>query len=148
MDSSYPLPTKFHDPNHPLRAVTGLLVVASGGAVGAALRYLTTGWIQDLTGSLFPWGTMAVNVIGSFLLGFSVAWLNSTLASPETRQLVTIGFLGSFTTFSTFSYETVAMLEDGEFWQAGFYSLGSFLLGLLAVMAGAFLAANLLHSRS
>lgn len=116
--------------------------------MGAALRYLTTGWIQDLTGSLFPWGTMAVNVIGSFLLGFSVAWLNSTLASPETRQLVTIGFLGSFTTFSTFSYETVAMLEDGEFWQAGFYSLGSFLLGLLAVMAGAFLAANLLHSRS
>ncbi len=120
--------------------MTTLLAVAAGGAVGAVARYLATGWVQNLTGGFFPWGTFFVNAAGCFLLGFSLVWLQGTLTSPLARQFVTIGLLGGFTTFSTFSYETVAMLRDGEWWRAGGYSLGSVALGLMAVIAGGALA--------
>jgi len=109
--------------------VTPILVVASGGALGAVARYLATGWVQDLTGGFFPWGTFAVNAMGSFLLGFTLVWLQGTVNSAELRQLITIGFLGSFTTFSTFSYEATALIRDGEWWRAGGYTLGSVALG-------------------
>ena len=91
-----------------------LLVVAAGGAIGAVARYLATGWVQDLTGEFFPWGTFLVNVGGSLAVGFTVVWLQSAVSSADLRQFITIGFLGSFTTFSTFSYEAVAMLRDRE----------------------------------
>jgi CrcB protein len=125
-----------------------LLVVGVGGALGAVSRYLTSGWVQEWSGSFFPWGTMAVNIAGSLALGFLVVWLQSTVASAEMRGLITVGFLGSFTTFSTFSYETVAMLRDGEWWRAGGYMFGSVALGLIAVGLGAFLAAALAQTRS
>lgn len=124
-----------------------LLVVAGGGALGAVARWLATGWVQDVTGEFFPWGTLAVNVAGSLLLGFALAWLQSTVASAEMRQFVAIGFLGSFTTFSTFSYETVAMLRDGEWWRAGGYTAGSVFLALMAVVAGMALATALIQGR-
>lgn len=120
--------------------MTALLAVAAGGAVGAVARYLAAGWVQNLTGGFFPWGTFVVNAVGCLLLGFSLAWLQATLVSAEMRDLVTIGFLGSFTTFSTFSYETLAMLRDGEWLHAGGYALGSLALGLAAVLAGGALA--------
>lgn len=120
--------------------MTALLAVAAGGAMGAAARYVAQGWVQDLTGGFFPWGTFLVNATGCLLLGFSLVWLQATLASSELRSLVTIGFLGSFTTFSTFSYETLAMLRDGEWWGACGYMLGSVVLGLAAVVAGGALA--------
>ena len=126
----------------------GLLAVASGGAVGAVARYLLSGWIQEATGDFFPWGTLAVNVAGSLVLGFAVVWLTATVASTEMRQLVTIGILGSFTTFSTFSFETAAMLRDGEWMRAGGYAAGSLAMGLAAVIAGAAVATALLHARS
>lgn len=125
-----------------------LLVIGLGGALGAVSRYVTSGWVQTLSGGFFPWGTFAVNVAGSLLLGFAVVWLQSTTASAELRDLITVGFLGSFTTFSTFSYETVAMLRDGEWWRAGGYAAGSVTLGLVAVALGGFLAATLSHPRS
>jgi CrcB protein len=128
--------------------VTALLAVASGGALGAVARYLASGWVQNLTGGFFPWGTLVVNAVGCALLGFSLIWLQETLASPEMRDLVTIGFLGSFTTFSTFSYETLAMLRDGEWWRAGGYLVGSVALGLVGVAVGGALAALLSHGRS
>ena len=121
------------------------LVVASGGAFGALARYLAAGWVQSLTGDFFPWGTMAVNIAGSAALGFLVVWLQSAVTSPEVRQLITIGFLGSFTTFSTFSYETVAMLRDGEWWRAGGYAAFSVGLGLFAVWLGMSVAEALLR---
>jgi CrcB protein len=124
-----------------------LLVVGLGGAAGALSRYWASGWIQGLTGGFFPWGTLAVNVAGSLALGFSLVWLQAAVSSPEARELIAIGFLGSFTTFSTFSYEAVAMLRDGEWWQAGGYVAGSVLLGLLAVALGATIAATLTHTR-
>lgn len=127
--------------------MTLVLVVALGGAVGAVLRYLVGGWVQALAGTFFPWGTLTVNVVGSLALGFLVVWLQAALSGPELRALVTIGFLGSFTTFSTFSYETFAMLRDGQWWQAAGYTVGSVVLGLGAVALGAGLAAALTHTR-
>ena len=125
-----------------------LLVIGLGGAFGAVSRYVASGWVQTFTGGFFPWGTMTVNVGGSLALGFLMIWFQSTASSPELRDLVTVGFLGSFTTFSTFSYETAAMLRDGEWWRAGGYTAGSVALGLMAVAAGAFLAAALSQTRS
>lgn len=116
--------------------------------MGAVSRYLTSGWVQTASGGFFPWGTVAVNVAGSLLLGFMMVWLQSTASSAELRDLVTVGFLGSFTTFSTFSYETVAMLRDGEWWRAGGYTAGSVALGLMAVVLGAALATTLSQTRS
>ena len=120
-----------------------VLVVGLGGAVGAVSRYLASGWVQTLTGGFFPWGTMAVNVAGSLALGFTMVWLQSTTASAELRDLITVGFLGSFTTFSTFSYETGAMLRAGDWYRAGGYTAGSVALGLVAVALGASLATTL-----
>lgn len=128
--------------------MTAILVVASGGALGAVARYLASGWVQDLTGGFFPWGTFAVNATGSFLLGFTLVWLQGTVNSAELRQLITIGFLGSFTTFSTFSYEASAMIRDGEWWRAGGYTLGSVALGIALLMVGGTLASGLLQARS
>ena len=114
--------------------------MATGGALGAVSRYVATGWIQGLAGGFFPWGTFTVNVAGSFVLGFVLVWLQSTVVSAEMRELVTIGFLGSFTTFSTFSYETVALLQEGQWLRAGLYMGGSVVLGLIAMVAGVALA--------
>lgn len=125
-----------------------LLAVALGGAFGAVARYLVSGWLQDLSRSFFPWGTLGVNVAGSLLLGFALVWLQGAVASTEARALITIGFMGSFTTFSTFSYETVAMLRDGEWWRAGGYVMGSLALGLAAIATGAALASTMLRAKS
>jgi len=116
--------------------------------MGAVLRYVTSGWVQTVSGGFFPWGTLTVNVLGSLALGFLMVWLQSTASSAEIRDLVTVGFLGSFTTFSTFSYETSAMLRDGEWWRAGGYTAGSLILGLVAVAIGGALATVLSHTRS
>jgi CrcB protein len=90
---------------------------------------------------------MVVNVVGSFALGFVLMWLQSLAPSPQIRQLVAIGFLGSFTTFSTFSYEAVALLRSDQLVRAGAYALGSVTTGLIAVIAGAALAGLLVQSR-
>lgn len=125
------------------------VVIGVGGALGAVSRYAASGWVQDLAGGFFPWGTLAVNVAGSLALGFVLVWLQSTVASAELREFIAIGFLGSFTTFSTFSYESLAMIRDGEWWRAGGYAAGSLLLGLLAVGLGAAIAMALTqHGRA
>jgi len=124
-----------------------VLVVAAGGALGAVSRYLASGWVQGMSGGLFPWGTAAVNVAGSFVLGFAVIWLQSTVASGELRQFVTIGFLGSFTTFSTFSFEAVALLREGAWLRACGYTAGSVMAGLAAVVVGGVAATTLLQLR-
>jgi len=119
-----------------------LLVVAIGGALGAVSRYLVSGWVQDAVGATFPWGTMAVNVVGSLVLGFALVWLQTDV-SVETRQFVALGFLASFTTFSTFSYEAIALLRAGDWWRAGGYVTGSVLLAIVAVGVGMALASTL-----
>lgn len=116
--------------------------------MGAVSRYLATGWVQDLTGDSFPWGTFLVNVAGSLVLGFSMVWLQSAVSSADLRQFIAIGFLASFTTFSTFSYEVVALLRDREWWQAGGYVTGSVAFSLVAVVIGMAMASALAQART
>jgi len=123
-----------------------LAVVALGGALGAVSRYLAGAWVQSMSGGAFPWGTWTVNLVGSLAIGFAMVWLNQTLASAELRLFVAMGFLGSFTTFSTFSLETVELLREGLWFRAGAYSLGSMALGVLAVVAGGAAASAIFRS--
>ncbi len=92
-----------------------LLIIAGGGALGAVLRFEVSAYIYRLLGRDFPYGTLAVNVIGSFLMGvFFILIIERGLLSSEWRSAIIVGFLGAFTTFSTFSIETLALMESGE----------------------------------
>lgn len=113
-----------------------VLLIAAGGALGALARYGLSGWVQARAGGFFPWGTLVVNVLGSFLLGFLFRYLEATALPAEWRQAATIGLLGAFTTFSTFSLETVALAQDGDWARASLYLAGSVVLGLAAVAVG------------
>jgi len=124
-----------------------VLMIALGGAFGAVARYGLSGWVQSFLDSTFPAGTLVVNVLGSFLLGLSLPLFESLAWSSETRTLVTIGFLGAFTTYSTFSYEAVVLLEGGEWERGGLYMGGSLLLGLAGVVSGMAFASFLLQTR-
>lgn len=122
--------------------------IAIGGALGAVARWGVGGWVHGWAGAAFPWGTLAVNVGGSFLLGFAFLYLESVALPGELRRFLAIGFLGAFTTFSTFAYESVALLRDGEWIRAGGYVSASVVLGLAGVVAGFGVARALLHLRS
>jgi CrcB protein len=113
-----------------------LFLIALGGAVGSVLRYLIGGAIQRSSASGFPVGTMFVNVAGCFLIGVFVRYLLNMQTSAELRALLVIGFCGGFTTFSTFSFETVGLIEGGEYARAATYVLGSVVLCLMATVAG------------
>jgi len=117
-----------------------LAYVALGGALGALARYGISGWVYDRMGESFPWGTLVVNLVGCLALGLVIRWLQVSAVSPEVRPFLTIGVLGAFTTFSTFSYETVALLQEGQWLRAGLYMGGSVVLGLIAMLAGMALA--------
>ena len=113
----------------------GLLILF--GALGTLARYGMQGLVQHRTNSDFPSGTLAVNLVGCFLLG-GIAQYGLTHLSipPEWRIGITVGFLGAFTTFSTFSWEAVQLLQDGEWGRAATYVLTSVIGGLLAVVLG------------
>jgi CrcB protein len=114
-----------------------LLYVALGSAIGGVSRYLLGGLIQRLFDTTFPAGTLLVNISGSFLLGAILRYaIDTPTLSPEVRALLTIGFCGGYTTFSTFSYETVALLEDGEWTRAALYVGASVLLSLVGTFLG------------
>lgn len=116
------------------------LFVAIGAALGANARYMIGLWAAGRLGAHFPYGTLIVNVFGSFLLGLVVILTTERLAlSPETRLLLTVGFLGSFTTFSSFAVESVALSRDSGFWPAIINIMGNNFLALSAALIGAYI---------
>lgn len=111
--------------------------IAAGGAIGAVARYLMTHWVMKLTGGGFPWGTMAVNVLGSLLMGVLIELLALRFnLGPATQALIVTGILGGFTTFSTFSLEAALLIERHAFGAAALYVGGSVILGLAGLFAG------------
>ncbi|HEX6929842.1 MAG TPA: fluoride efflux transporter CrcB [Gammaproteobacteria bacterium] len=115
-----------------------LFAVASGGAIGATLRY---GAMLALGRGSFPWATLLVNVSGSLLFGFLAIWLSERWPqAAELRAFWLVGVLGAFTTFSTFSWETVALLQEGEMARAGVNILASISLCVVAAALGMWLA--------
>ncbi|MCF3595569.1 fluoride efflux transporter CrcB [Rhodobacteraceae bacterium LMO-12] len=119
--------------------VTTLLQVALGGAIGASARYLTSIGAMRLMGPGFPWGTLAVNVIGSFLMGVLVVALAYKDGSTRLAPFLMTGILGGFTTFSAFSLDTIAIFERGEVVLACFYVVASVLLSLGAIVLAMYL---------
>jgi CrcB protein len=122
------------------------LWVAVGGAIGAVMRFLVAGYVQSKAGVAFPLGTLTVNVLGSFIIGFFITYFLEFLAlPPQVRALVVVGFLGAFTTFSSYSFETVSLLLEGDVGKALVYVIASNLLCFLATFLG-IIAARLLSS--
>ncbi|MEO8030347.1 MAG: fluoride efflux transporter CrcB [Gemmatimonadota bacterium] len=124
------------------------LYIALGSALGGLSRYWLGGLVQRAHGGPFPLGTLVINVTGSLLIGLLLRYsLDSTAVSAEMRGFLTIGFCGGYTTFSTFSWETVALIEDGDWRRASLYILASVMLSILGTMAGVALARQLIHFR-
>ena len=121
------------------------LGVALGGALGAVLRYGAGLALTRLSGG-FPWGTLVVNVLGSLLLGVFARWLSAPSFDPAWRIALTVGVCGGFTTFSTFSAEVIALLQEGKALRAAVYVLVSLVLGLAAMLLGLALGDRLLTS--
>jgi CrcB protein len=122
--------------------------IALGAAVGGVARYYLSTAVQHRLGATFPWGTLLINVSGSLLLGFIIRYALATPSmSLELRALLTTGFCGGYTTFSTYSYETAALLEDGQYERAGLYAFGSALLALAATLGGFLLAREVIAFR-
>ena len=121
--------------------VQRILLISAGAALGANARYLVTIWAEERFGVDFPYGTLLVNVTGSLLLGLvlELVVLN-VVASPEMRLLVTTGFLGSYTTFSTYTVESLALISEGEIGIGLLYIGSNVVLGLLFALLGLYLA--------
>ena len=118
-----------------------VVMVAIGASVGANLRYFISAWAAQQWGTAFPYGTLAINVGGSVVIGIAMVILTSRVSlSPLWRPLVVTGMLGGFTTFSTFSYETYVQLVSGSWLLAALNIFGSVGLGLAGVMLGVALA--------
>ncbi|MGZ3681117.1 MAG: fluoride efflux transporter CrcB [Ktedonobacterales bacterium] len=123
--------------------VIRVLLVALGGALGASTRYLLGMWIQTRVGPDFPWGTFVINVTGSFLIGIVLGLVNAGTLSAEARLFLAVGVLGGYTTFSSFSYETLELLGDGNIQAFLFNAIGQLVAGLLAVYLGIVLSRSL-----
>lgn len=117
--------------------MAAVLWVGLGGFLGANARYLLGGWVASRYGAAFPYGTFVINVTGSFILGFFLAFAQDRVwVAPSARLLFAVGFVGAYTTFSTFEYESVRLLQDREMLLAAVYLFGSVLTGGVATIAG------------
>jgi CrcB protein len=114
-----------------------ILVVAAGGSIGAVSRYLVSTWAAERFGANFPYGTLIVNVIGCFIIGmFMTMTTERFIVNPYWRLLITVGFVGGLTTFSSFSYETFRLLEDADMIMALYNIILNLILGFLATWIG------------
>ena len=124
--------------------MTQTLAIAAGGAIGALLRYWTSTGVHAWLGRGFPYGTLFVNVLGSLLMGFLFVWLIDRMpAGPALRAFLLIGVLGAFTTFSTFSMETLNLMESGHFGKALLNVAASVVVCVAAAGAGVLAARQL-----
>jgi len=114
-----------------------ILLVFIGGGLGAVARYLLQGAVYRITGASFPYGTIVVNIIGCFTIGLLMSSMEERfLAAPSLRIFLTIGILGGFTTFSSFSYETMALLREGDLLMGGLNVVASVAICLGATWLG------------
>ncbi len=111
-----------------------LLYIGFGGFFGAISRFLIAGFVQRNTGNFFPFGTLSVNVLGSFIIGFAAMFFSQVI-EPEYKAFIITGFLGALTTFSTFSLENVTMLQDGDYLKVTINILLNIFLTLLATIS-------------
>lgn len=122
------------------------ILVGFGSAIGGIFRYWLSGAVANRFGQSFPWGTIIVNITGCVVIGFFNTITGPDgrfMVSPASRTFFMIGICGGYTTFSSFSLQTLNLVEDGQWWQAGGNILGSVLFCLLGVWLGHLLAANL-----
>lgn len=123
------------------------LVVFVGAGLGGVARHAIGQWVQGSAGAGFPWGTLLINVTGSAALTLLYGLLESMAVPPEWRAFLGIGVLGGYTTFSTFSYETVRLIQDGAWERALLYVLGSVILSVGAAILGFGVASAILRGR-
>jgi fluoride exporter len=126
------------------------LLIALGGALGSVARFYLNGVVSGLLGPVFPWGTLVINITGSFLIGFISTYTEPEgrwFASPETRLFLMTGICGGYTTFSSFSLQTLNLARNGEWLHAGANIVGSVILCLVAVWLGHVVGALLNTSR-
>ncbi len=117
--------------------MTQLFAIAAGGSIGAVMRYLVSTGVHSWFGKGFPYGTLVVNVLGSLAMGLLYElFLQRMSVSPEIRAVLLVGFLGAFTTFSTFSIETINLIEQGDLLKAMLNILASVVLCVLAAWCG------------
>jgi len=117
------------------------LLIAVGGALGSIARYWVGSTIAGRMGTRFPYGTFVINLTACIIIGFSLTYLGKRAGlSPAWRFLIPIGFIGAYSTFSTYEWETLSTLRAGAFAMAGLYAVGSLILGLVATWIGAVLA--------
>jgi len=120
--------------------IKDILFVGAGSFLGGIARYLVTLLMRSCSGS-FPWGTFTVNIAGSLLIGLLWGWtMRYSQTSTMLSLFFSVGFCGGFTTFSTFSKESLALIQSGSYTGFAFYVIGSFVCGILAVMAGVFIS--------
>jgi CrcB protein len=120
------------------------VAIAIGGTLGCWARYAQSVYVQGTFGRDFPFATLSINVIGSFLMGFLfILTLERLMIPPSVRVGVLTGVLGGYTTFSTFEMETLLLAENGELFKAGLYVVLSVVIGFVAAFGGAYIARNL-----
>ena len=120
------------------------IAIAIGGILGCWARYAMTNLVQAIYGRDFPYATLSINVLGCFLMGFIfIETLERLTISPTLRIGILTGFIGGFTTFSTFAMETLLLAEQGETGRSVLYVVLSLILGLMAAFGGAYMARNL-----
>lgn len=117
------------------------LLIAVGGALGSIARYWVGSTIAGRMGIRFPYGTLIVNITACIVIGFSLTYMGRRAGiNPAWRFLIPIGFIGAYSTFSTYEWETLSTIRSGAFFLAALYAVGSFILGLIAVWGGSWLA--------
>jgi len=117
------------------------LLIAIGGGLGSIARYWVGSTISGRMGTRFPYGTFVINLTACLIIGFSITYLGKRVGlNPAWRYLIPVGFVGAYSTFSTYEWETLSTLRSGAFALASLYALGSLILGLVAVWLGAALA--------